>query len=77
MVHAMHNSIAKWAKVVGSLENPGEHKEHTLGKFVHRKRPVRGVSMKKKGLKKQRQVPMCRKKYQYIFHSGLDLGSLI
>src|SRR5690606_17218061 len=58
MMHAVHDAVAVRAEVVGSLKDPGQHKEYFLRSLAHGKRPVRCVTMKKKSLKKEREIPV-------------------
>jgi hypothetical protein len=62
VVHAVHNPIPVGAQVIRPLKNPGKYKENLLGEFVHGKGPVRGIPVKKEGLKEKRQVPVRNKK---------------
>jgi hypothetical protein len=62
MVHPMHRSVAECAQVVGALKDPGEYKKCLLGKLIHRKSLVGGISMKKEGLEEERKVPVGNKK---------------
>jgi len=50
------------------LKDPGKHKKHPFGEFVHGKCFMRSIPVQKKCLKKQGEVPMRYKKNQNLFH---------
>ena len=71
MVNSVHNAISPWAEVRRTLRQPGKEKEEFFPGAVHGKSLVGGVAMLKKGLGKQRQVPMKNKKENNENHNKL------
>ena len=65
MVLAVHQGIGAWVKKRGAFEKVCHEIKNAFPKLVGGEHAVRGITMLKEGLKKQRQEPMGNKKNKY------------
>jgi hypothetical protein len=57
-MHPVQNRISPWAQKGRTLGYIGESKKEFLPEFTHHKHAMSSVAMKKKCLRKQRQIPV-------------------
>src|SRR6187549_652329 len=65
VMHAVHDAVSSWTEIRGALEEKGKDVEKFFPTFLHRKHPVCGITMMKKCLCKQREIPMSTQYSQY------------
>lgn len=74
MMHSVQNGITTRAEERGSLRDVCQKKEEPFPKTGHGKHLVRGITMQKEALAKQRQIPMQNEEDEDRYHEESGKG---
>jgi hypothetical protein len=68
VVYAVHNGVCAGAHIVRSLHDIAEDEKELFPSLAHFESAMGCITMVKKSLRKQRQIPYCRKENNYRNH---------
>ena len=77
MVHTVHDAISISTEVIRALRNKGKNEEKPLPKFRHREHRVSRITVQKKCLSKNGEIPLSNKKNKNSHKRNNELRNFV